>query len=136
MKELTPEKKVHNVYLKLFTLASILSILLALGFHFVRKQQLTPIKPSVLGEQTHKPSSINIIEDMKSAIPMSSIQTTFADIQSQALSSAQNAVTSLASGAGQMVSNAVIDTAIKPLIDKINALPEAQKNEIKAQICK
>jgi hypothetical protein len=136
MKELTPEKKVHNLRIKLFLLILIISILLALGFHFLHKQQLKPLEPKVLGESIHSPPQVNIIEDIQSAVPVETIQNTFSDIQSQALEGAQNTFTSIASSAAQTVTNVVLDAALKPLIDKINTLPDSQKNEIKAQICR
>ena len=119
------------VYLKTAFIITLLAVALAVAVAYKNfKKQTTPIPTfnkaypttnDVLGEQT-----VNV----KKAIP--NIPRQINDLGEGIAKSVNDVKTSTT----DKINSVIYSTTLKPIVDKINSLPEGQQKEIKKEICR
>lgn len=126
MKELEPQQKLKKFHGRIIMLVVILAICVGLGLHFYRKSKSIPSSQKVLGAQITPPSlpSLNLTD------PLHMLN----NAKDELIEAGIHEGGKFASEAASAVTSQLINTALKPLIDKINTLPPEQRQQIKDQI--
>lgn len=136
-----PDNK--KVAIKIGILLSILTIsaLVPIVSKFIPKKASVP---SVLGGESKAAAKeapkIPDIETIKKYVTLEKIiekaQELAGNIEEKVLGQASEAVGKAAEETKEKVQDSIIDAALKPLVDKIEELPEAQQDKVKEAICK
>lgn len=130
--KIKPLEKKENKLVKIKLVLLFSLIITGLIFSFFLKKptkENLPKKDNILG-----------VENNPQAINLPKIEEDVSQITKQILSETTNYInqttSNVASTAANSISSFIYDSAVKPIIDQIQRLPQDQQERVKEQICK
>jgi len=129
--------KLKRFYTRIFILFLFLSTLLYVGYHLNRKTTSPP--PRVLGEKTQKnlaQTSRDMLDNAQSSLQLGALQNDLTRTKDMLLEETLNQINQFTTDTSSSISAALIHESAKPIIEKIQSLPEPQRSQLLKEICK